>query len=143
MVGRLVEQKHVGFFEKKLAQGDSPALSAGQGAHVRVWRREAKGIHRDLDPPVQVPGVGRVDPVLEAGLLCDECLHLVIRHRLGEFDAHLLELLEKVPRLKNGLFDVAPDIELRVEFRLLGQIADFRPLGPPRPHRGNHRPVPP
>ena len=44
VVGRLVEQKHVGFFEEEPAQGHSPPLSAGQRIYVRVRRRNAEGI---------------------------------------------------------------------------------------------------
>ena len=47
-----------GCCEQQLAQGDAPALAAGEGRHVGVARRAAHGVHGDLELAVEVPGVG-------------------------------------------------------------------------------------
>ncbi len=65
VVGRLVEQEQVGVLEQEPGEGDAAALAAGQRRDIRVVRRAAQGLHRDLDVAFHVPGVGGVDPVLE------------------------------------------------------------------------------
>ena len=69
VVGRLVEQQQVGVAEEQPGERDAALLAAGQGRDVGVVGRAAQGVHRDVDVALEVPGVGRGDPVLEGGLL--------------------------------------------------------------------------
>ena len=78
VVGRLVQQQEIGLLEKQSAERHPPDLAAGQSADCCVTRRAAEGVHRDLDRPVQVPAVGRLDGVLYPSLLGQDLLHLVV-----------------------------------------------------------------
>ena len=69
VVGRLVEQQHVGPLEEQPAERDAPRLSAGERGDVLVARRDAERVHRHLDRPVQLPAADGLDRVLEASLL--------------------------------------------------------------------------
>ncbi len=72
MVGRLVEQQHVGLRQQQPAERDAAALTAGQLGDVGVARRAAQRVHGDLDGAVEVPGVGGVDLLLQLALLGEQ-----------------------------------------------------------------------
>src|SRR5205814_2334177 len=78
----------------------------------------------ELERPVEVPGVRRVDPVLQARLLLEELLHLVGLERLAEPGAHRLEPRQQRARLGDALLDVATHVLRRIELRLLREVAD-------------------
>ena len=65
VVGRLVEQQQVGVLEEQPGERHAALLAAGQRRDVGVVGRAAQRVHRDVDVALEVPGVGRVDPVLE------------------------------------------------------------------------------
>ncbi len=69
VVGGLVQQQEVGLLQQEAAERHAADLAAREGAHVRVARRAAQGVHRDLDRAVQVPAVGDLDGVLHPRLL--------------------------------------------------------------------------
>src|SRR3989304_1153367 len=77
VVRGLVEQQHVRAREQEPAEGDAPALAARDLPDLHVAGRAAERVHGELDGAVEVPGAGRVDPVLQSGLLLEELLHLV------------------------------------------------------------------
>ena len=131
MVGGLVEQQHVGLLEQHLAECHAPALTAGQPGHVRVGGRQPEGVHRDLELPLQLPRAPGVDLVLEAGLLVDQFLHLVVVGDGSESGVHLFEAAQQVAGVLDPLLHVATNVQLLVELRLLGEVADPGPLGGP------------
>ena len=55
MVGRLVEEQHVGFGQEKPGEGDAPRLAAGQLVDRPLRRRTAQCVHGLLDAAVDVP----------------------------------------------------------------------------------------
>jgi ATPase subunit of ABC transporter with duplicated ATPase domains len=65
VVGRLVEQQHVGLGEQQLTERHAAALAARERVHDLVARRQAKRVHGALDRAVDLPGVGGVDLVLQ------------------------------------------------------------------------------
>ena len=69
VVRRLVEQEQVRVLEEEPAERDAALLAAGQRRDVGVVGRAAQRVHRDVDVALEVPGVGRVDLVLEGALL--------------------------------------------------------------------------
>ena len=69
VVRRLVEQEQVGVLEQQPRERDAPLLAAGDRADVRIVGWAAERLHRDVDVSLDVPRVGRVDPVLERRLL--------------------------------------------------------------------------
>ncbi len=121
MVGGLVEEQHVRGLEEKAAQSHAASLAARELRDVGVSGRQAQGVHRDLDVAVQLPEVPRVDLVLEARKLVGGLVGVVGRQ--------LLVAIEDGPLVGHRLLDVLLDVLLRVELRLLGQVADARPLG--------------
>ncbi len=79
VVGRLVEQQQIRPLQEHLAQGHPPPLAARQLVDVRIRRRQAQGIHGDLQRAIDIPALGRVDGVLQFGLLFQQLLHFVGR----------------------------------------------------------------
>ena len=122
MVGRLVEEEQVGMLEEESSEGDAALLAARQGRDVRVVGRAAEGLHRDLDVALDVPGVGRVDLVLEGRLLRPD--RLVVGVGLGPLGHHGVVLVEEGLDLANAVHDVALDVLGGVELGLLAQVAD-------------------
>ena len=78
MVGRLVEQQHVGLLQEQAAESYATAFATAQLANRLVGRRTAKGIHSPFQLAVEVPGVGAVDDVLQLALPSEELVHLVL-----------------------------------------------------------------
>ncbi len=68
---------------------------------------------------------------MQLSLAFDGRIHLVLFHRLGEFVADGVELIDQHLGLAQSFFDIATHIFGRVQLRLLGQIADIDAgLGP-------------
>ena len=129
MVGGLVQQQHVRLLQQQPAQRHAAPLAAGDLGDLGVARRHAQRVHRQLDRAIEIPRVDRVDLVLQARLLLEQLLHLVVAERLAQLGAHFLEAREQGARLGHALLDVAPHVLVRVERRLLGEIADAQPVG--------------
>ena len=110
VVGRLVEQQQIGRLEQQAAQRDAAAFAARQRRDVGVGRRAAQRVHRQLELRVDVPGVDRVDPVLEAALLLEHLVHLLGRQVLAELHVQLVVAIEQ--RLGGG--DAFLDVPLHV-----------------------------
>jgi hypothetical protein len=55
---------------------------------------QAQRVGGDIELALEVPGAGRVYLFLQFGLLCEQVVHLVIRHGLGKLHVNLVELLE-------------------------------------------------
>ena len=123
MVRWFVEKEHVGAFEEELAQRHAPPLAAGEVGHLPITGREIHRVHRDLHPPVEIPGPAGLDLVLDGGLLREQFFHLFRLHRLPQTGVDCLEPDEDGPRRGDGLHDVLKHRLRRVEPRLLLQIA--------------------
>jgi len=132
VVGRLVEQQHVGLFEQQPAQRDAAPLTARELGDVCIAGRGPQCLHRDLERGVEVPPVARLDDVLELALLLEQLVHLLVRGHLAELHRDFFEARERLLHLGNGLFDVALDVLGFVELRLLTEVADAHALGGPR-----------
>ena len=131
MVRRLVEQQQVGPGEQQPAERHTPPLAAGKRGRVRVARRAAQRVHRNLDGALQFPAVGRVDPLLQFALLLDQRVHLLRRQVLGETCAHLVEAFQQPGRFRHALHDIAHHVASGVELGLLRQVADARAVRRP------------
>ena len=125
MVGGLVEQQHVRLREQQAAERHAALLSTGELRHVRVAGGTAQGVHRHLEGAVELPGVGRVDLVLQLALALEQGVHLVVLQRLRELPADLVELLQQIANRRDAFLDVAEDVLRFVELRLLRQEADL------------------
>ncbi len=131
VVRGLVQQQHVRSFQEHPAEGHPPPFPSGQGRHVRISRRKAEGVHGHLQLPVQVPGVGGLNAVLEVSLLLHEGVHLLVGAHLGEGHAHGLEADQELPDLPHRQLHVPLHVQVGIQLRLLGQVPDARPLRRP------------
>ena len=122
VVGGLVEQQQVGLGQQQPAQGHPAALAAGERGHVGVARGQPQGVHGDLEGPLEVPGAGGVDLVLQVGLLGQQLVEVGVGLAHGR--AHLVEPVEQRLGLGHPVGHVAGHVLGRVELRLLGQVAD-------------------
>ena len=65
MVGRFVEQQQIRRQQQQPAQGDAAPLAARERRDIGVRRRQPQRVHREIETRVEIPGVGRVDAVLQ------------------------------------------------------------------------------
>ena len=123
MVGRLVEQQQVGRIEQQPAERDAALLAAGELGDVGVVGRAAQRVHGKIDLGVEVPEVLRLDLVLE------------FRHLpgglVGIVGGELVVAVEQRLLRGDALHDVLAHGLLRVELRLLLEVADASALGHP------------
>ena len=131
VVRRLVEEEQVGRAEQQAAERDAAALAAGELRDVGVGGRQAQRVHRVLELRVEVPRVGRLDLVLDAGHLVGGLVAVVHRE--------LVEPVEQRLRLGDAVLDVALDVLGLVELR--APARGCRPCGSCRaaPRRGSPR----
>ena len=122
VVGRLVEQEQVGVLEQEPRERDASLLAAGDRGDVRIVGRAAERLHGDVDVALDVPRVGRVDPVLERGLFGTD--RLVVGVGVRPFGHHGVVLVEQRLDLGDAVHHVALDVLRWVELRLLAQVAD-------------------
>ena len=71
MVGRFVEQQHVGMLQKHLAERDATFFTAGQRSDHGIERRQPHGIRGDFQLTVELPQIFGVDLFLDLPLLFD------------------------------------------------------------------------
>ena len=129
MVGRLVEQQHVGLAEQQAAQRHAALLAARELLDIGVGWRAAQRVHGDLDGAAEVPAIAGVDLLLQLALLGDQLVHVGVG--VGEGVGHLLEARQHLGHLAGAIHDVAQHILGGVEARLLLQQADLHTLGRP------------
>ena len=126
VVGRLVEQEHIGFLQQQSAQGHPTALATGEGLHAPVARGTVQGCHRTIELRVHVPGIGRVDDVLQLCLSHHQLVHLVsilIILRESELHVDLIVFGQRVIDMLHALHHILLHGLLFVEWRILGQVA--------------------
>ena len=123
MVGRLVEQQQLGLVEQQPAQRDAAALAAREFGHVGIIRRTAQRVHGLVDLAVEIPEALGLDLVLQFG-------HLV-GGLVGIVGGELVVAVEDRLLLGHAQHDVVAHRQLRIELRLLLEIADAGALGDP------------
>ena len=119
VVGGLVEQQQVGLGQQQLAQRDAALLATGQVGDGLVGRRAAQRVHRLLELRVEVPGVGRVQLLLQLTHLLHQLVGVVGGHQLGDLVVPVELGLDR-----HALLDVLADGLVLVELRLLHEDAD-------------------
>ena len=105
VVGRLVEQQHVGVGQQQAAQRHAAALAARQRLHARFPRRQPQCVRRDLERALELPTAGRLDGILQLALLLEQAIHLVVCERLGELVADLVEAFDQRELLRDAFLD--------------------------------------
>ena len=86
MVGRLVQQQHVGFRQQQPAQRDAPSLAAGEGGDIRFPRRQAQGVGGDVQGAVEVMAIGGLQVSFEVGLFGGQFLEIGLGIGVGRVD---------------------------------------------------------
>jgi hypothetical protein len=121
VVGRLVEQQHVGLRQQEPAQRDAALLAAREIGDLRVPRRQAQRVRRDLHLHVG-SGARRRDDRFQASLLRRQLVEVGVGLGVGCVD--FLELGLGAEDLAHPLLDGLAHRLLRVELGLLRQEAD-------------------
>ena len=118
MVGGLVEQQQVGRAQQQPAERDPAPLAAREPGDVGIARRQAQRVHRRVEHRVEVPGVGRVDLVLQPSEL--------VRGLVRVVGGDLVVAVDELAQLANAVLDVAAHVLGLVELRLLLEQPDGR-----------------
>ena len=123
MIGRLIEQQHVGLREQQSAQGDPALFPARQLADHGFPRRQAQRVGGNFEFALEFPTADRIDLVLHLRLLFHELGHLIVGHRFSEAVADGIEAIDQTLYVADPLADHLAHRLGLVEQRLLGQIA--------------------
>ena len=122
VVGGFVEQKQVGLLKQQLCQCDAAFLTAGEiGDGCIAWRC-AEGVHRLLELRVQVPGIRRVDLLLQRAHLGEQGVEVGVG--LGHGQRDLVETVDLLLDRADSLLHVLEHRLRLVELGLLHQDAD-------------------
>ena len=123
MVGRLVEKEEVRLGEQQLAERDTALLAAREVGHRGIAGRTAQRVHGDLEVAVEVPRASRIDLVLQVGLLGEQLVEVGVR--IAHCVADLVEPVDQPGQFGDAFLDVAHDVLVRVQLRLLREVADL------------------
>ncbi|CAJ7141519.1 Uncharacterised protein [Burkholderia pseudomallei] len=124
VVGRFVEQQHVGLFEQQLAERDAALLAARQVLDLRVPRGQAQRVGGHFELLLGAAAVARGEDRLVLRLLGRERVEVGIRLRVRRVD--LFELLVRLEQVAEALLDGFAHRLARIELRLLRQVADVQ-----------------
>ena len=122
MVRRFVEQQHVGLGEQQPAQRDAALLAARERTDLRVPRRQAQRVGRDLQLPVEVVAVRGEHDRFEFRLLGGQRVEVGVGFAVGGVD--LVEPLAHGQQLGVRFFDRLAHGLAGIELRLLFEVAD-------------------
>ncbi len=124
VVGRFVEQQHVGCRQQQAAQGHTTLFTTGQEFNLGVPRRQAQCIGGDFQLAVQVVTVAGLQDGFELGLFGGELVEVGIFFGVGGVDLVQagLGVLDHADRfLDHFTYGLG-----RVQNRLLRQVADVQ-----------------
>ena len=121
VVGRFVEQQHVGLRQQQAAQRDAAFLAAGKIGDFRVPWRQPQRIGRDLEQVLDVGAAGREDGFV-FGLFGGELVEVGIRLRIRRIN--FFQLLLRLQDFAQAAFDRLAHILLGIKLRFLRQVAD-------------------
>ncbi len=121
VVGRFVQQQHVGFLQQQLAQRDAALLAAGEVLDVRIPRRQAQRVGGDLELVFGV-GAGCGDHGFEPRLFGGERVEVGILFGIGGI--HLVEFLLRGEHFAEALLHFLAHGVVGIELRFLRQVAD-------------------
>ena len=109
MVGGLVEQEHVRFFEQDFAKRHTAAFTAGELGHIGIIGRQDQGIGGHIHETVHLPGIHGVNLVLKTAHFIHELVHLVLGKLLAHLVGHLVVAPDQGMDWLQRLLQVAPD----------------------------------
>ena len=123
VVGRLVEQQHVGLREQQLAQRDAALFTAGKVPDYGIPGRQTQRVSGEFELAGKIGARGgddRFEPRLFFGQLVE------IGAFLGVGGVDLFQLLLRLHHFAHARFDFLAHGFFRVELRLLRQVADVQ-----------------
>ena len=123
VVGRFVQQQHVGRRQQQAAQRHAALLATGQVFDLGIPWRQAQGVGGDFQLALEVVPVGSLQDGFELGLLGGQRIEVGVR--LGIGGVHFVEARLGLLDLAYRLFDDVTHGLARVELRLLRQVADL------------------
>lgn len=123
VVGRFVQQEHVGRRQQQAAQRHAALLATGQVFDLGVPWWQAQGVGGDFQLALQVMAVGSLQDGFELGLLGGQRIEIGVR--LGVGGVYLVEACLGLLDLAYRLFDDITHRLGRIELRLLRQVADL------------------
>jgi len=124
VVGGLVEQEDVGFFQQQAGHRHAAALAAGDVVHDGVGRRATQGVHRHVDMRGDVPGAGGIDLLLQVALLLHDAVLGGLVGGLGDLVPGGVVGGDEVGEVLHALLDAGAHGLAGRELRLLLQQAD-------------------
>ena len=126
MVRRLVKQQHIGLLKQQTAQGHTTALTTTQCLHAPIAWRTIQRSHRAVELRIHVPGIRRVDDILQFRLTLHQLVHLVsilVILRQSELHVDLVVFGQRIVHVLHTLHHILLHRLLFVERRILRQIA--------------------
>ena len=121
MIGRLVEQQHLGRHGQRLSQCQTLFLAAGQAADLGI-RIETEALNHPLCLRLVGPGAARFEFVLQFGHALQQ--HLVIGVDFAQLVRHLVVFSEQGGVFAHAGNHCLENRGLRIERRLLRHVAD-------------------
>ena len=121
VVGRFVEQQHVGLGEQQLAQRDAALFAAGEVADHGIPGRQAQRVGGQFHLRFGV-GAGGGDDRLQPRLFLGQLVEIGFRVGVGGID--LVELGLRLHDFAERRFDFFLHRLVRIELRFLRQVAD-------------------
>eukprot|EP01132_Coremiostelium_polycephalum_P011819 gene11818-biopygen4574 len=124
VVGRFVEQQHVGGRQQQAAQGHTTLFTTGQVFNLGVPRRQAQRVGGDFQLAVQVVTVGGLQDGFELGLFCRQFVEVGVFFSVGRVDLVQagLGVLDHADRFLDHFTHGLG----RVQDRFLWQVADVQ-----------------
>ena len=124
VVGRLIQEQNVRFLEQETAKSYSTLFSSRKCAHFLIIWRTTKRVHGSFELVVEFPTTHGLDLFSQHALTLDEFIHLIIAHRLPEFQVHLIIFFHDACQLGNGFHHYFLHGFVWVEIRFLLQITN-------------------
>ena len=124
VVGRLVQQQHVGAGEQQSADGHAAALATRQMRHRGVPFRQAQRVGGDFQHAIQLPAGGKFDRLLQFSLFGQQFVHPLVVHRFGELHADLVETSQEPAHFGYPFLDHLANGLAGIKLRLLWQITN-------------------
>ena len=125
VVGRLVQQQHIGLAQQEFAQGNAAFFTARQIADFGIPFRQTQRIGSDFQFMFRTAARGRTrrDNRFQAALLFRQCVK--IRIRIGVLGIHFFQTFLRRRHFAQTAFHFLAHGFFGVKLRLLWQIADF------------------
>ena len=125
VVRRLVEQEHIGLLQQQTAEGHTTALTTRERLHAPVAWGTVQRRHRTIQFRVHVPGIRRIDDILQFCLTLHQLVHLVrilVVLRQSELHVDLVVFSQCVIHMLHTLHHVLLHRLLLIQGGILWQI---------------------